>query len=158
MQLQILRTLRSNSRNISLQPFFFRTSRNMSSSTFSRVSFTAPGPSFEHEISQVPKPAPGEGQILIKNKASAINPADYKRIAYNIMVDQWPTSGGFETSGVVDVVGTGVTHVKKGDEVMSVGGMAGISSFGFQEYTLVPAAFAALKPKSLSHEEAASLP
>jgi NADPH:quinone reductase-like Zn-dependent oxidoreductase len=130
----------------------------MSTTTFSRVSFTAPGPNFEHEIAQIPKPTPGDGQVLIKNKASAINPADFKRISYNIMVDQWPTSGGFESSGVVDEVGAGVDHVKQGDDVMAVGGMAGIPSFTFQEYTLVPAAFAALKPKSLSHEEAASLP
>lgn len=119
---------------------------------------TAPGPNLEHEIVQVPKPIPNDGEILIRNKAVAINPADFKRIAYNIMVDQWPTSSGFETSGVVEEVGTGVTHVKKGDDVIAVGGMAGMSSFGFQEYTLVPASFAALKPKSLSHEEAASLP
>ena len=158
MQQQAVRVLRYNLRNISLKPSLPRTARNMSSTTFSRVAFTAAGPDLQHEIIQVPKPSPGEGQILIKNKASAINPADYKRISYNIMVDQWPTSGGFETSGVVDEVGTGVTHVKKGDDVMSVGGMAGISSFGFQEYTLVPAAFAAPKPESLSHEEAASLP
>jgi len=130
----------------------------MASTTFSRVSFPAPSSTFENEIIQFPKPSPGDGQILIKNKAFAINPADFKRIAYNMMVNQWPTSGGFETSGVIEAIGKGVTHVKEGDDVLSLAAGSGDPSFAFQEYSLVGAVNAALKPKSLSYEEAASLP
>jgi len=158
MQRPIVRASCQSLHNIVLRPLPSTTTREMSSTTFSRFSLTAPGPALEHEIVQIPKPSPSEGQVLIRNKAVAINPADFKRIAYNIMVDQWPTSSGFETSGVIDAVGAGVQHVKQGDDVMAVGGIAGIPSFGFQEYTLVPAGYAAPKPKSLSHEEAASLP
>lgn len=130
----------------------------MSSTTFSSFQFTAPGPDFQHEIIQVPKPTPKDGEVLIKNKAVAINPLDAKRIAYNLMIDNWPVGGGFEVSGVVDAVGAGVTHVKEGEEVFAVVGPTFNPTFGFQEYTLVPGGGVVSKPEKLSAQEAASLP
>lgn len=92
---------------------------------------------------------------MIKNKAISINPLDYKRIAYNVLVNQWPTSGGFEVAGIVEAVGDGVKHVAVGDEVV---GLAGSDSFGFQEKTTLEGRNVVRKPKGLSFEEAVSLP
>jgi len=134
------------------------TSSTMPSTTFSSLQFTAPGPDFQHEIIQLPKPTPKDEEVLIKNKAVAINPLDAKRIAFNLMIDNWPVGGGFEVAGVVDAVGAGVTHVKEGDEVFAVVGPTFDPTFGFQEYTMVPGGNVALKPTNLSAQEAASLP
>jgi NADPH:quinone reductase-like Zn-dependent oxidoreductase len=127
-------------------------------STFSSFQFTAPGPNFKHEIIHVSKPTPSEGHVVIKNAGVAINPLDAKRVAYNMMIPSFPVGGGFEVSGTIIAIGTGVTNVKTGDEVFATVGPSEASSFGFQEYTVTRAANVALKPAHLSFEEASSLP
>lgn len=129
-------------------------------STHYRLQFPEPSIDFKHEIVQVSTPVPGEGQILIKNKAVAINPGDWKRIVHNVRVASWPTSGGFDVAGVIHAVGAGVDNFKPGDEVVAMVGQteSGLPSFAFQEYTLTKASNAVRKPNNLSFEEAASLP
>lgn len=128
-------------------------------STFTQIQFPSlTDDNFNHEIVQTPKLIPGEGQIVIKNKAVAINPLDAKRLVYGIRIESWPTGGGFEVAGVVDSVGDGVTDLKVGDEVMAVVGPSELSTYGFQEYSRIQAGGAVRKPKNLSFEEAASLP
>ena len=120
--------------------------------------FTAPGASFTHELVSSPAPTPRNTEVVIKNKAIAINPLDYKRIAYNVMVNKWPTSGGFEVSGIVEAVGAAVSHVEIGDEVVGLAGGSGAESFGFQERTRTAAAGVVRKPRNLTFEEAVSIP
>jgi len=127
-------------------------------STHSTLLFTAPGPSFTHSIHQTTTPTIASDQVLIRNKAISINPLDYKRIAYNVLVNQWPTSGGFEVAGIVEAVGDEVKHVRFGDAVVGVAGNGGGVSFGFQEKTRLDGRNVVSKPKGLSFEEAVSLP
>ncbi|MCX2980245.1 NAD(P)-dependent alcohol dehydrogenase [Halieaceae bacterium IMCC14734] len=63
-------------------------------------------------------PAPGPGEITIRNKASSLNFHDYAVVIGLIAVDQdrIPMSDG---AGIVEAVGAGVTEFAVGDKVMS---------------------------------------
>lgn len=62
-------------------------------------------------------PAPGPGELLLKNEAAALNPADWKVQKYGRFVETFPAILGFDVAGTVEAVGEGVTEFKKGDRV-----------------------------------------
>lgn len=111
--------------------------------------------------SDVPIPDPGQGEVLIKVKAAAINPVDWK-----LVKGEFPgKSGGgvgFDVSGVVEKVGSGVSELKVGDEIYAdmietaKGNQEVNGAFG--EYAVVQAVAASLKPKNIDFEKAAALP
>lgn len=105
----------------------------------------------------VPYPTPGPTEICIRPKAVAVNPLDWKRQKFGVMVDTWPIVLGIDAAGIVDSVGESVMDFKLGDEVFCVCGMD-TRQGGFQEIITVPSHFVAKKPASLTFEEAASLP
>lgn len=111
----------------------------------------------EFTVTDVLPPTPKAGEISIRNKALALNPVDWKKLEYGIMVDSWPAICGADISGVVEDVGEGVNTFKPGDEVFSLAGHDNRAG-GFQEVSTVPEHFVAHKPPSLTFEEAASLP
>ncbi|HSX89679.1 MAG TPA: alcohol dehydrogenase catalytic domain-containing protein, partial [Pseudomonas sp.] len=60
------------------------------------------------ELSDVPKPVPGAGQVLVRVHATSINPLDYqvRRGDYADLVPL-PAITGHDVSGVVEEVGPG---------------------------------------------------
>jgi NADPH:quinone reductase-like Zn-dependent oxidoreductase len=64
----------------------------------------------------VPYPTPGPSEICIRPKAIALNPLDWKRRDYGVMVESWPVVLGIDAAGIVDSVGESVKDVKAGDE------------------------------------------
>ncbi|KAI3397977.1 hypothetical protein diail_10053 [Diaporthe ilicicola] len=111
----------------------------------------------EFTVTDVPHPTPEAGEVSIRNKAVALNPVDWKKLEYGIMVDSFPAVFGADIAGVVEAVGEGVDSFKPGDEVFSLAGHSNRAG-GFQEISIVPAHFVAHKPPSWTFEEAASLP
>lgn len=111
-----------------------------------------------------PVPKPGLGQLLVRVRAAALNPADFKRrkgLLRNADSD-FPTVPGCDMSGVVVEIGDGVSKFKAGDEIYS-----NIQNFAagrpkqcgtLAQYTVVEEFLVAPKPSNLSFEEAASLP
>ncbi|KAF1970835.1 GroES-like protein [Bimuria novae-zelandiae CBS 107.79] len=69
-------------------------------------------------VKEAPMPTPGEGEVVIKNHAWAINPIDWKIQQFGIMLKSYPNILGVDSAGEVHAVGPGVTHVKKGDRVL----------------------------------------
>ena len=71
----------------------------------------------------VPDPgAPGAGEVLVDVVACSINPADILIIEGNYATRPTPPCAlGIEGAGTVAAVGTGVTNLKVGDKVMSLG-------------------------------------
>ena len=73
------------------------------------------------DVRDVPVPAPGSGQVLIRVKAAGINPGEAK-IREGALHELWPAtfpSGqGSDFAGVVDRLGPGVTTFAPGDEVI----------------------------------------
>ncbi|CAG9167358.1 zinc-dependent alcohol dehydrogenase family protein [Cupriavidus respiraculi] len=108
-------------------------------------------------LSDVPKPAPQAGQVLVRVEATSINPLDYqvRRGDYADLVPL-PAITGHDVSGVVEAVGPGVTAFIPGDEVWYTPQIFdGPGSYA--EYHVASENIVGRKPASLSHVEAASL-
>jgi NADPH:quinone reductase-like Zn-dependent oxidoreductase len=73
------------------------------------------------KVVDVPKPAPGPGQVLVQVKAAGINPGEAK-IREGLMHARWPAtfpSGqGSDLAGIVAETGPGVTGFTAGDEII----------------------------------------
>ncbi|HXX18604.1 MAG TPA: NADP-dependent oxidoreductase [Candidatus Acidoferrum sp.] len=106
-----------------------------------------------------PRPEPGPGEVLIRVHAASVNPVDWKvRAGYakNMLKYKMPFIPGWDVSGVVETVGSGVSRLKVGDEVYS---RPDISRDGtYAEYVVVKESEIALKPKSIDHVHASSIP
>ena len=109
------------------------------------------------ELSEVPKPVPGAGQVLVRVHATSINPLDYqvRRGDYPDLVPL-PAITGHDVSGVVEEIGAGVTAFAPGDEVWYTPQIFdGPGSYA--EYHVAAENIIGKKPATLSHLEAASL-
>lgn len=60
---------------------------------------------------------PGPGQLLLKVKATALNPVDWKIQKYGIFISEFPAILGTDLAGDVAAIGEGVTKFKVGDRV-----------------------------------------
>ena len=110
-------------------------------------------------VSEVEKPSPKEGEILVKLKAAGINPLDWKmRKKGTRYPDKMPTILGCDGAGIVEAVGAGTKKFKVGDEVYFCHGGIGDHPGSYAEYTVINENYAAPKPKSLSFVQAAAGP
>ncbi len=130
-----------------------------------------PTPLESFALSDVPDPAPGPGQALIRLHAAALNHRDLHFI--DAPVDH-PVIVGSDGAGVVEAVGAGVTAHAPGDAVvihpsMDWGGSDETFAEGFEilgdphdgtlaERIAVPAANVFPRPAHLTWEQAAALP
>ena len=108
-------------------------------------------------LSDLLKPVPGAGQVLVRVHATSVNPLDFqvRRGDYADLVPL-PAITGHDVSGVVEAVGSGVTLFSPGDEVWYTPQIFdGPGSYA--EYHVAAENIIGLKPPSLSHLEAASL-
>jgi len=103
------------------------------------------------EFRDVPEPAPGPGQILLKMHAAGMNRGELI-VGHAVKAGGPAKAAGGEGAGEIAKVGEGVTGFKAGDRVM------GRCSGAFAEYSLMDAREALAMPKNLSWEEAASIP
>ena len=111
-------------------------------------------------LQEVPEPELKAGFVKVRVKASALNPVDAK-IRSGMLAAIAPDSPailGCDMSGVVVEAGEGVEGFVPGDEVYGcAGGVKGYPG-ALAEYQVADARLIAMKPKSLSMEEAAALP
>ena len=109
------------------------------------------------EYEEVVVPTPAAGELLIKVQAASVNPIDWKtRAGYlkDFFPHTLPFIPGWDASGIVEAVGSGVTKFKKGDEVYAKTNYDGT----YAERAIVTETEAALKPKSVDHVHAAAIP
>ena len=113
------------------------------------------------ELRDVSKPEVKNGELLVRVGAAAVNPGDWfylrgepyiMRLAVGLFT---PRNGvlGRAVAGQVQEAGSNVTRFRSGDEVF-----AEISKGGFAEYAIVSEDALALKPASLTYEQAAAVP
>ena len=109
------------------------------------------------ELSDVPKPVPQAGQVLVRVHATSINPLDYqvRRGDYPDLVPL-PAITGHDVSGVVEAIGPGVSAFAPGDEVWYTPQIFD-GQGSYAEYHVAADSIIARKPAALSHLEAASL-
>jgi NADPH:quinone reductase-like Zn-dependent oxidoreductase len=111
------------------------------------------------ELNDISIPTPAENEVLIKVKAAAVNPVDWKiREGYlqPMLNHSLPLTLGWDVAGEVVVAGTQVTNLKVGDAVYSRPNIAKNGSYA--EYMTAVADEVAVKPTSLSWQEAAGVP
>jgi NADPH:quinone reductase-like Zn-dependent oxidoreductase len=111
------------------------------------------------QYEECPVPQMLDDEVLIKVIATAINPIDWKvRGGYlkEMTPYQFPLILGWDFAGIVEKVGKGVTTFSPGDAVYARPDSTRNGSYA--EYIAVRAIEIALKPKTLSFMDAASLP
>lgn len=107
-----------------------------------------------------PKPVVGEGEVLVRIKAAGVNPVDYKiREGYrrNLTIN-FPAILGWDMAGVVEDRGFGARRFNIGDEVFAYARRLVVEKGTYAEYISIPECYLAAKPKSISFEDAASVP
>ncbi|WP_369198129.1 NADP-dependent oxidoreductase [Streptomyces djakartensis] len=110
---------------------------------------------------EVRDPKVGPDAVLVKVRAAAVNPVDWKaREGYldGILAPVFPVVPGWDVSGVVVRPGAAVAEYDVGDEVIGYVREDFLSRGTFAEYVAAPVRTLARKPRNLTWEEAAGLP
>ena len=132
-----------------------------------------------YELRDVEVPKPGEGELLLRSKASGLCHTDGMVRCDGFGGAKLPLTGSHEPSGIVEAVGEGVTRFNKGDRVGAVGTMAdgqctdckagrrvfcdnadfvGLGKHGaFADYVVVSAASACPVPDELEFSQVAPI-
>lgn len=114
-------------------------------------------------LEEVEKPVPKDEEVIIKVRAAALNPLDWRMlkgvpfIFRRIMKLRNPTAEhgvgiGRDVAGVIEAVGSKVTQFKVGDEVF------GACEASVAEYARAKETGLAIKPERMSFEQAACVP
>ena len=104
-------------------------------------------------LDEVPDPEPGDGDVLVRLAASAVNPAEVSRRGGRMgQVVDLPAMLGIEGAGVVARVGKDVASVRVGDRVI-----ARQPPYSYAEYVVVPERSVYAVPDNLSLVEASTL-
>ncbi|WP_248796508.1 zinc-dependent alcohol dehydrogenase family protein [Pseudomonas sp. MWU13-2105] len=108
----------------------------------------------------IDRPAPAAGQVLVRIKASGINPLDAKIRAGQAGHARQPLPAvlGMDLAGVIEALGEGVSDWALGDEVYGLATGIGGAQGSLAEFAAVDARLLARKPANLSMREAAALP
>jgi NADPH:quinone reductase-like Zn-dependent oxidoreductase len=126
------------------------------------------GPPDVLELAEIPKPTPGDREVLVKVRATTVTAADWRarslevppgfgfaaRLVFGFSRPRRPILG-MELSGDVEAVGKDVRRFKPGDPVFA---STGFRMGCYVEYRcLAEDGELAPKPRSLSYEEAAAM-
>jgi NADPH:quinone reductase-like Zn-dependent oxidoreductase len=112
------------------------------------------------QLRDIDKPEIGDHDVLVHVRAAGVNPADWAvmcglpyiaRPVYGLRKPKNPVRGT-DVAGQVEAVGPGVTRFRPGDEVF------GWCVGAYAEYASVSEDALALKPATLTFEQAASVP
>jgi NADPH:quinone reductase-like Zn-dependent oxidoreductase len=128
------------------------------------IVYTKYGPADVLQIKKVEKPVPGDNEVLIKVHAASVNSWDWDllrgkpylfRLLFGIFRPKHKILGA-DVAGVVEAVGKGVKKFKPGDEVF--GDLCECGWGGFAEFVCAHENSLAVKPESMTFEQAAAIP
>jgi len=123
------------------------------------VAFDRYGSTEELQYQELEKPIAKSNELLVRVRASSVNPVDWKIRQGHLQLltgFNFPRIVGSDISGVVVEVGGEVTNFQPGDEVYTF--LNPITGGACAEYAVVPESSAAIKPKNITHAEAAAVP
>lgn len=116
-------------------------------------------------LQMVPKPIPGDREVLVRVYAASVSAGDWHLMRGKPLFIR-PMFGGVfkpriqtlgsDMAGIVEAVGPGVTQLQPGDAVF--GDLSGCGFGAFAEYVCVPESALVLKPEQVSFEVAAAVP
>lgn len=113
------------------------------------------------KLTDLPKPEPGPGEVLVKIHAAGVNPIDWKIRNGQfecVFEHNFPITPGWDMAGVMETAGPGVKAWKAGDKVYAYTRFAKAEVGTYAEYMVVPESYLGPMPKGLSFVEAASIP
>jgi NADPH:quinone reductase-like Zn-dependent oxidoreductase len=115
------------------------------------------------ELTAVDTPVPAADEVLVRVRATSVNPYDWHFMRGEPRVARLLPGMGLRTpkvrilgcdmAGQVEAVGRDVTGFRPGDDVFAL-----LKQGGFAEYVCVPECLLARKPANLSYEQAAAVP
>jgi len=111
-------------------------------------------------VDDAPVPEPGKGELLVRTRIAALNPADrYLAEKQYPAKPKFPHVLGRDACGVVESVGEGVTGFSAGDRIVLLRSEVGVNTPGaFADYFVLPAESAAYAPQDWSDAESAAGP
>ncbi|MFF4452605.1 NADP-dependent oxidoreductase [Streptomyces goshikiensis] len=107
-------------------------------------------------VDEVERPAPGDGQVLVRVKAAGINPSEAvirTGALADLFPSTFPSGQGSDLAGVIEEVGAGVAGFSPGDEVIGFNQKRASQA----ELVLVEAGDLTRKPENVSWEVAGGL-
>jgi NADPH:quinone reductase-like Zn-dependent oxidoreductase len=102
------------------------------------------------QLEDVPTPEPADGQVLIRVRAAAVNPIDWK-YRRGVAARELPTILGSDVSGTFEL--SRADGYAEGDDVFGF-----TTSGAYAEYAITSPQASVKKPAALSHEQAAAIP
>ncbi|MEG4392766.1 NAD(P)-dependent alcohol dehydrogenase [Microcoleus sp. BROC3] len=123
------------------------------------VAFDRYGSAEELQYRELSKPIAKSNELLVRVRASSVNPVDWKIRQGHLQLltgFNFPRIVGSDISGVVLEVGREVTQFQPGDEVYTF--LNPLNGGACAEYAAVAESSAAIKPKNITHTEAAAVP
>jgi NADPH:quinone reductase-like Zn-dependent oxidoreductase len=117
------------------------------------------------QLNEVEKPTPKDDEVLVKVHAASVNAYDWHLLTADIFLVRLMGGGlmrpkkaipGVDIAGRIEAAGSNVKQLRPGDDVF--GDISACGHGGFAEYVSVPENALALKPATLSFEEAAAVP
>ncbi|KAI1102200.1 GroES-like protein [Jackrogersella minutella] len=112
-------------------------------------------------VDSVPYPTVGNGEIIVKVAASAVNPMDWyiQLLGKDLFAWlQYPYIGGSDVAGTVVEVGPGVSKFKVGDRVLGLAASFDSRFGGFQQYVVLEAKVVSPIPADLDFTDASVVP
>lgn len=113
------------------------------------------------KLIDLPIPEAGPGEVVVKVRAAGVNPVDWKiREGYlrDALPHKFPIVPGWDMAGHIESTGPGVTRLRAGDEVFAYCRKPVVQLGSYCEFMTLPEQSVALKPVTVSFEEAASIP
>ncbi|PID59965.1 MAG: oxidoreductase [Gammaproteobacteria bacterium] len=117
------------------------------------------GSASELQVTDIPMPEVGPGEIRVKVAAAAVNPVDVQTRSDSLDLNiTFPSVLGWDVAGTVDAVGAGVTRFHEGDLVMGMIAQHLRTQGTYAEYVSSPRELFALVPEGISLQQAAAAP
>lgn len=115
-------------------------------------------------LEEIPRPVPGDGEVLVRVRAASVNAWDwhnlrakpgFARVSMGLFRPKLKILGA-DVAGQVEAVGRHADQFRPGDEVF--GDLSDFGGGGFAEYVSASERAFSLKPSGVTFEEAAAVP